>query len=69
LNLIPVHFGLLKLNDSILMMHRKGAGPEYSAPCKWDNNAPYIATRGNWVRNHGSALGFFGVHSASAQTP
>jgi len=49
LNLVPVHFGLLKLNDSILMMYRKGGEAEYSAPCKWDNDAPYIAESRNWL--------------------
>jgi hypothetical protein len=65
--LIPVHFGLLKLNDSILMMHREGGEAEYSAPCKWDNHAPYVAAQGNGVRDHRGALSSFGIHSASAQ--
>jgi len=30
------------------MMYRKGGEAEYSAPCKWDNDAPYIAQSGNW---------------------
>jgi hypothetical protein len=30
------------------MMHRKGAAPEYSALCKWENDAWYAAPRGNW---------------------
>jgi hypothetical protein len=32
------------------MMHRNGDPPEYSAPCKWDNDAPYVTARGNWRR-------------------
>jgi hypothetical protein len=29
------------------MMHKKDAATEYSAPCKWDNDARYVGASGN----------------------